>query len=33
MDEKRTAWERFQLIHTKGRPTIKDEIPLNFTDF
>lgn len=33
MDEKRTAWERLQLIHTKGRPTIKDYIPLIFTDF
>ncbi|MGB4094076.1 MAG: acetyl-CoA carboxylase carboxyltransferase subunit alpha [Ruminococcus flavefaciens] len=33
MDEKRTAWERLQLIHTKGRPTIKDYIPQIFTDF
>ena len=33
MEEKRTAWERLQLIHTKGRPTIRDYIPLIFTDF
>ena len=33
MDEKRTAWERLQLIHTKGRPTIKDYMPLIFTDY
>lgn len=33
MDEKKTAWERLQLIHTKGRPTIRDYIPLIFTDF
>ena len=33
MDEKKTAWERLQLVHTKGRPTIKDYIPLVFTDF
>ena len=33
MDEKRTAWERLQLIHTKGRPTIKDYIPQIFTDW
>ena len=33
MDEKRTAWERLQLVHTKGRPTIKDYIPQIFTDF
>ena len=33
MDEKKTAWERLQLIHTKGRPTIKDYLPLIFTDF
>ena len=31
MDDKRTAWERLQLIHTKGRPTIKDYIPQVFT--
>ena len=33
MEDKRTAWERLQLIHTKGRPTIRDYIPLIFTDF
>ena len=33
MDEKRTAWERLQLVHTKGRPTIKDYIPQIFTAF
>ena len=33
MDEKKTAWERLQLVHTKGRPTIKDYIPQIFTDF
>ncbi len=33
MEEKRTAWERLQLIHTKGRPTIKDYIPQVFTDW
>ena len=33
MDEKRTAWERLQLIHTRGRPTIKDYIPPIFTDW
>ncbi|WP_024861395.1 acetyl-CoA carboxylase carboxyltransferase subunit alpha [Ruminococcus flavefaciens] len=33
MDDKRTAWERLQLIHTKGRPTIKDYIPQIFTDW
>ncbi|MBR6967038.1 MAG: acetyl-CoA carboxylase carboxyltransferase subunit alpha [Ruminococcus sp.] len=33
MDEKKTAWERLQLIHTKGRPTIKDYIPQIFTDW
>ncbi|MCR5599478.1 MAG: acetyl-CoA carboxylase carboxyltransferase subunit alpha [Ruminococcus sp.] len=33
MEEKRTAWERLQLIHTKGRPTIKDYIPQIFTDW
>jgi len=33
MDEKRTAWERLQLVRTKGRPTIKDYIPQIFTDF
>lgn len=33
MDEKKTAWERLQLVHLKGRPTINDYIPLVFTDF
>ncbi len=33
MEDKRTAWERLQLIHTKGRPTIKDYIPKVFTDW
>ena len=33
MNDKRTAWERLQLIHTKGRPTIKDYIPQIFTDW
>ena len=33
MDDKKTAWERLQLIHTKGRPTIKDYIPQIFTDW
>ncbi|NLT09722.1 MAG: acetyl-CoA carboxylase carboxyltransferase subunit alpha [Ruminococcus sp.] len=33
MDEKRSAWERLQLVHTKGRPTVRDYIPLIFTDF
>ena len=33
MDEKKTAWERLQLIHTKGRPTIKDYIPQIFPDW
>jgi acetyl-CoA carboxylase carboxyl transferase subunit alpha len=33
LDEKKTAWERLKLVHTKGRPTIRDSIPLIFTDF
>ena len=33
MDDKKTAWERLQLIHTKGRPTIKDYIPQVFIDW
>jgi len=33
MEENRTAWERLQLVHTKGRPTINDYIPLIFNDF
>lgn len=33
MDAKKTAWERLQLVHTKGRPTIRDYIPLIFSEF
>ena len=33
MEQNRTAWDRLQLIHTKGRPTIKDYIPQIFTDW
>lgn len=33
MDEKKTAWERLQLVHAKGRPTIRDYIPLVFSDW
>ncbi|MCQ2459806.1 MAG: acetyl-CoA carboxylase carboxyltransferase subunit alpha [Ruminococcus sp.] len=33
MEEKKTAWERLQIVHTKGRPTVKDYIPMIFTDF
>lgn len=33
MEEKRSAWERLQLVHTKGRPTVRDYIPLVFSDF
>ena len=33
MDDRKTAWERLQLIHTKGRPTVKDYIPQIFTDW
>ena len=33
MEDKRTAWERLQLRHTTGRPTIKDYIPQIFTDW
>lgn len=33
MDEKKNAWERLQLVHAKGRPTIRDYIPLIFTDW
>lgn len=29
----KTAWERLAIVHTKGRPTIRDYIPLIFTDF
>lgn len=33
MSEKKTAWERMQLVHTSDRPTVRDYIPLIFTDF
>lgn len=33
MDNKKSAWERIQLVHAKGRPTINDYLPLIFTDF
>lgn len=33
MNENKTAWERLQLVHTGGRPTVRDYIPLVFTDF
>ncbi len=33
MSEKKTAWERMQLVHISGRPTVRDYIPLVFTDF
>ncbi len=33
MGEKKTAWERLQIIHAKGRPTVKEYIPMIFTDF
>ena len=33
MENNKTAWERLALVHTKGRPTIRDYIPLIFTDF
>ena len=33
MENNKTAWERLTLVHTKGRPTIRDYIPLIFTDF
>ncbi|MCM1505752.1 MAG: acetyl-CoA carboxylase carboxyltransferase subunit alpha [Ruminococcus flavefaciens] len=33
MENKKSAWERIQLVHTKGRPTINDYLPLIFTDF
>lgn len=32
MSENKTAWERLQLVHNIGRPTIRDYIPLVFTD-
>ncbi|MCI6560650.1 MAG: acetyl-CoA carboxylase carboxyltransferase subunit alpha [Ruminococcus sp.] len=33
MDNVRTAYERLELIRHKNRPTIRDYIPLIFTDF
>lgn len=33
MNENKTAWERMQLVHTSGRPTVRDYIPLIFSDF
>lgn len=33
MSENRSAWAGLQIVHTKGRPTIRDYIPLVFTDF
>ena len=33
MENGKTAWERLNLVHTKGRPTIRDYIPLIFKDF
>lgn len=33
MSENKTAWERMQLVHTSGRPTVRDYIPLIFSDF
>ena len=33
MNNNKTAWERIQLVHVKGRPTIKDYLPLIFNDF
>lgn len=32
-NETKTAWERLELIRHKNRPTVKDYIPLLFTDF
>ena len=32
-ENKRTAYERLELIRHKNRPTVKDYIPLIFTDF
>lgn len=31
--EKKTAWERLELIRIKNRPTVRDYIPQIFTDF
>ncbi|MDE5861726.1 MAG: acetyl-CoA carboxylase carboxyl transferase subunit alpha [Ruminococcus sp.] len=33
MDNNKSAWERIQLVHAKGRPTIHDYLPLIFNDF
>ncbi len=33
MSENKTAWERIQLVHNIGRPTINDYLPLVFTDY
>lgn len=33
MDNNKSAWERIQLVHAKGRPTINDYLPLIFSDF
>ena len=33
MENKRTAYERLQLIRHKERPTVRDYIPLVFNDF
>ncbi len=33
MSENKTAWERIQLVHNTGRPTINDYLPLVFTDY
>ncbi len=33
MSEKKSAWERLQLVHNVNRPTIKDYLPLIFTDY
>ncbi len=33
MSEKKSAWEGLSIVHTKGRPTIRDYIPLVFNDF
>ena len=33
MDNNKSVWERIQLVHAKGRPTIHDYLPLIFNDF
>ncbi|MBR3760812.1 MAG: acetyl-CoA carboxylase carboxyltransferase subunit alpha [Ruminococcus sp.] len=33
MSEKKSAWERLQLVHNVSRPTIRDYLPLIFTDY